>query len=87
MQEFICVLKYLFAHTNEKTNTFFLICTLLWEHSLADSFEHTLKCQETDKVLCIFEASLVLVIKIWTQLIRFNKGITLQSTEKNKAHT
>ena len=78
MQEVICALKYPFAHTNVRTNTFFLICKLHWEHSLADSFEHTFQCQETDKALYIFEASLALGITIWTPFIRFNKGVTLQ---------
>lgn len=78
MQEDICALKYMFAHTNAITTTFFLICKLYWEHSLADSLENTLQCQEADKVLDIFEASLALGIMIWSPFIRFNKGIILE---------
>lgn len=78
MQEVISALKYPFAHTNVRTNTFFLIWELHWGHSLADSFEHTFQCQETDKVLYIFEASLALGITIRTLFVRFNRGVTLQ---------
>jgi len=78
MQEVFCALKYPFAHTNVRTNTFFLIRKSHWEHSLADSFEHAFQCQETDQVLYIFEASLALDITIQTPFMRFNEGATLQ---------